>query len=116
MNHKTAAQQAARMTAAGFTCNINGIPSQERARYGQLVEALRHAIEERRELPDGYAFQMDTRQISTAQLVAWVELERQCCPFFGFEVRWDRQNGSVWLHLTGPEGVKDFILDDFGLR
>ena len=116
MNHKTAAQQAARMTAAAFTCNINGIPSQERARYGQLVEALRQAIEERRELPDGYAFQMDTRQINTAQLVAWVELERQCCPFFGFEVRWDRQNGSVWLHLTGPEGVKDFILDEFGLR
>jgi hypothetical protein len=116
MNQETAAQQAARTTASGLTCNMNGIPPQERARYGRLVEALRRAIEEKRELPDGYAFQMDTRQIGTAQLVAWVELERQCCPFFGFEVRWDRQNGAVWLHLTGPEGVKDFILDEFGLR
>jgi hypothetical protein len=116
MNYKIAAQQAARTTASGFACNINGIPSQERARYGQLVEALRHAIEERRELPDGCAFQLDTRQISTAQVVAWVELERQCCPFFGFEVRWDRLNGAAWLHLTGPEGVKDFILEEFGLR
>ncbi len=116
MNHKTSAQQAATTTASGLTCNINGIPPQERERYGRLVEALRHAIEERRELPDGYAFQIDTRRIDTSQLVAWIELERKCCPFFGFEVRWDRQNGAVWLHLTGSEGVKNFILDEFGLR
>jgi hypothetical protein len=116
MNHKTAAQQAATTTASGLTCNINGIHPQERERYGRLVEALRHAIEERRELPDGYALQIDIRRIDTSQLVAWVELERKCCPFFGFEVRWDRQNGAVWLHLTGPEGVKSFILDEFGLR
>jgi len=101
---------------SGFICNINGIPPQQRARYGWLIEALRRAIEDRRELPDGYAFQMDTKQIDTGQLVEWIELERRCCPFFGFEVRWDRKNGSVWLHLTGPEGVKEFILDEFGFR
>ena len=75
--------------ASGLTCNINGIPPHERARYGHLVEALRHAIQERRELPDGYAFQMDTKQIDTGQLAEWIELERQCCPFFGFEIRSD---------------------------
>jgi hypothetical protein len=101
---------------SGLTCNVNGIPFQQRARYGWLVEALRRAIGERCELPDGYAFQMDTAQISTGQLVEWVELERQCCPFFGFEVYWERKNGPVWLRLTGPEGVKEFILDEFGLR
>jgi hypothetical protein len=117
MNHETAAQQAARTSRdSELTCNINGIPPQERARYGRLVEALRHAIKERHELPAGYAFQMDTRQIDTTQLVQWIELERLCCPFFGFQVLWERQNGAVWLHLTGPEGVKDFILDEFGLR
>jgi len=26
------------------------------------------------------------------------------------------ENGPVWLDLKGPEGVKDFILDEFGLR
>jgi hypothetical protein len=59
---------------------------------------------------------MDTQQIDTSQLVEWVELERKCCPFFGFELRWDGQNNVVWLNLTGPEGVKDFIIEDFGLR
>ena len=116
MNHEAAAQQAASTAASGLTCNINGILTQERTRYGRLVETLRHAILERRELPDGYAFQMDTKQIDTGQLVEWIELERRCCPFFGFEVHWDRKNGPVWLHLTGSEGVKDFILNEFGLR
>jgi hypothetical protein len=62
MNYEAAAQRDAR-TQSGLTCNINGIPPQERARYGQLVEALRHAIQKRRELPDGYAFQMDSSQV-----------------------------------------------------
>jgi hypothetical protein len=51
----------------------------------------------RRELPDGYAFQINSGQIGTGQLAEWVKLERRCCLFFGFEVRWDRQKGSVWL-------------------
>jgi hypothetical protein len=116
MNHEAAAQEPAAKKVSGLTCNINGIPLQERARYGQLVEVLRHAVQKRRELPDGYAFQMDTKQIGTDQLAEWIELERQCCPFFEFEIRWTRQNGAVWLNLSGPEGVKDFILDEFGLR
>ena len=115
MNHEAAAQEAGRTTSI-LTCNINGIPLQERARYGQLVEVLRHAIQKRRELPDGYAFQMDTKQIGTDQLAEWIELERKCCPFFGFEIRWTPQDGAVWLNLSGPEGVKDFILEEFGLR
>ena len=65
MNHEAAAQEPAATKASGLTCNINGIPLQGRARYGHLVEALRHAIQQRRELPDGYAFQMDTKQFGT---------------------------------------------------
>jgi len=114
MNHEATAQQISGKTAPGLTCNLSGIPPQEKARYERLVESLRHAIQKRRELTDGYAFLIDTQQIDTRQLVEWVELERKCCPFFGFEVRWDGQDNAVWLDLTGPEGVKDFIIEEFG--
>jgi hypothetical protein len=114
-NYQAAAKEAGRTTSV-LTCNINGIPLQERARYRQLVEVLRHAIQKRRELPDGYAFQMDTKQIGTDQLAEWIELERKCCPFFRFEIRWTSRNGAVWLHLSGPEGVKEFIPVGVGLR
>jgi hypothetical protein len=78
----------------------------------QLVEVLRHAIQKRRELPDGYAFQMDTKQIGTDHLAEWIELERKCRPFFRFEIRWTSQNGAVWIDLSGSKGVKEFILDE----
>jgi hypothetical protein len=116
MNYEAAAQQEAGLSKSGFTCNIDGIPAKDRAHYEQLVESLRHAILERRELPNGYAFRVDTTHVGAGKLVEWVELEKRCCPFFGFELRWERQNGPVWLHLEGTEDIKDFILDEFGLR
>jgi hypothetical protein len=116
MNHEVAAQQPATPAASGFTCNMNGMAPEERVRYGQLVRSLRHSILVRHELPDGYTFEMNVKQMSTNQLAEWIELERRCCPFFGFEIHWDSENGPVWLHLSGPEGVKEFILDEFGLR
>jgi hypothetical protein len=109
------AQQQATVPPRGFICNINGIPSEKRAHYRQLVEALPHAITERRELSDGYSFRVENGLLTTDQLVEWVNLERQCCPFFGFEILWEPENGPVWLK-SGPQGVKDFILDEFGLR
>ena len=116
MSNNVTAQQQASTPSRGFGCNINGIPSEKRAHYRQLVEALLHAITERRELPDGYSFRVDNEHLTADQLVEWVNLERQCCPFFGFEILWEPENGPVWLRLTGPQGVKDFILDEFGFR
>jgi hypothetical protein len=116
MNYEAAAQQDAKLSKSGFTCNIDGIPAKERAHYEQLVKSLHHAILEMRELSNGYAFRVDTTNVGTGQLLEWIELEKRCCPFFDFELRWDRQNGPVWLHLEGAEGIKDFILDEFGLR
>jgi hypothetical protein len=116
MNHEAVAQKDARLSNSGFTCNIDGIPAKDRAHYEELVESLRHAILEKRELTNGYAFRVDTTHIRTDELVEWIELEKRCCPFFGFVLRWDQQNGPVWLNLEGPDGIKDFILDEFGLR
>jgi hypothetical protein len=83
MSNEATAQQWAAVPSADFSCNINGIPLQTRAHYHQLVAALIRAIDEKRELPDGYAFRIKTERITAEQLVEWVNLEKQCCPFFG---------------------------------
>jgi hypothetical protein len=116
MSNKAADQKVAQEKANGLTCNLDGIPSQERARYSELFESLRHAIRDKRELPDGYALLLEPAQFSMDQALEWTKLERECCPFLEVEVRWDIENGPVWLDLKGPQGVKDFILNDFGLR
>jgi hypothetical protein len=108
--------KAAEKPDHGLTCNLDGIPSQERARYTELFESLRHAVRDKHELPDGFALLLDPAQFTMDQALEWTKLERECCPFLETELRWDIQNGPVWLDLKGPEGVKDFILDEFGLR
>jgi hypothetical protein len=42
MSNDAAGQQVAEKTAHGLTCNLDGIPSQERPRYTELFESLRH--------------------------------------------------------------------------
>lgn len=115
MSNKAAGQQLPEKTAHGLACNLDGIPLQERARYAELFESLRHSIREKRELPDGYSVLLDP-QFTMDQALEWTKLEGYCCPFLEMQVRWDIENGPVWLDLKGPEGVKEFILDEFGLK
>jgi hypothetical protein len=65
-----------------------------------------------RELPNGYEFEFPADS-STVQLAAeWAVGERACCPFFDIDLRLEREGGSLWLVLTGREGVKQFIEAD----
>ena len=115
MSNEAAGQQIPEKSAQGLTCNLDAIPTQERARYTELFELLRHAIREKRELPEGYSLLLDP-QFTMDQALEWTKLEQYCCPFLEMQVRWDMENGPVWLDLKGPEGVKDFILEEFGLK
>jgi hypothetical protein len=81
MKNEAIGQKIAEETAHGLTCNLDGIPSQERARYTEFFELLRHAIRNKRELPDGYALLLDPAQFTMDQALEWTKLERKCCPF-----------------------------------
>jgi hypothetical protein len=65
MNDEAAGQQSTEKRAHRLTCNIGAIPPEQRERYTQLFDSLRHAIQDRRELPDGYAVQLDSTQFTT---------------------------------------------------
>ncbi|MBV9672219.1 MAG: hypothetical protein JO076_05260 [Verrucomicrobia bacterium] len=115
-NEKVLAQQSVGKTAPGLTSNLEAIPPEQRGRYTQLTDSLRHAIQQKRELPDGYAVRLDTSLFPIEQALEWIKLEQMCCPFLDAQVRWQIENGPVWLEMKGPIGVKDFILDEFALR
>ena len=53
MNNEAAGQTAAEKTAHGLTRNLDAISAQEKPRYTELFESLRHAIRDKCELPDG---------------------------------------------------------------
>jgi hypothetical protein len=96
-----------------FACNINGFSMAERAEHRALASRLAQSVIVADELPDGYAFTLDTSRISTIDIVAWLALERRCCPFFDIGFEWRRNEGPLVLALRGREGVKDFIRDEF---
>jgi hypothetical protein len=104
------------MTESPLACNLNAFGTDERQRYGNLTKQLRSAFAEVRELDDGYAFRTSLERVSPAAIVEWIALERKCCPFFGFDLRYEADQGPVWLRLTGRPAIKDFIRDEFRLN
>ena len=99
-----------------FACNAFALSPEVRKRhFEQVGPDLRKRQKSMRELPDGYEFEFPTDN-STYQLLAeWSFQERLCCPFFDIELRFDRENGPLWLRLTGRPGIKQFIKEEFGL-
>ncbi len=91
-----------------LSCTLSALNDRDRQRHGELLGRLRAAIAERRELPDGYAFNLGAG-LPLADLAEWISLERRCCPFFGFTVEAKPGQDDLWLHLTGGGDVKAFI-------
>lgn len=96
-----------------FACNMNALTESELPRYQELAQALRAAVQEQKELRNGYAFRLPPKALTAA--AEWVALERKCCPFFTFEIQVARDEGPLWLRITGTAGVKAFIHDEFQL-
>lgn len=64
---------------------------------------------EARELPDGYALRFPGHARWAQTLLDFIIHERACCPFFAFRLDFAPDNGAIWLHLSGSEGVKAFL-------
>lgn len=86
----------------------------QQARGEDLAHDLFTGIRQTQELEDGYAFMFPGDGDWLARLATFVAFERACCPFFTFELICLPQQGPIWLHLRGPEGVKEFIRQEFG--
>jgi hypothetical protein len=48
------------------------------------------------------------------ELAEFVLLERRCCPFLNFEITLHEGEDSIAVHLSGREGVKEFLAAEFG--
>lgn len=96
------------MTEKPIACNLGVFAPEQRQRHALLTQELAHAVQETHELVDGYAFRYALGQVTWLQVAEFVELERLCCPFFTFTLRYET-NGVTWLQLTGAVGVKEFL-------
>jgi len=82
--------------------------SEQQTRSTELNDFFNH-VQQVNELADGYALRFPGDSTWAASLVQFITYERACCPFFTFALIFEPQQGSIWLHLRGPEGTKAII-------
>ena len=97
-----------------FACNMSAFSPEERKEHIAAIAEVFGAVEEIREIPDGYSFRVASEAPMLLKLADFIAKERLCCPFFGFSLRLEPEGGELWLSLTGREGVKPFIQAEIG--
>ena len=100
------------MVESPIACEVSGLTPQQRERRKELRG--RAAAEERKELSDGYAIRLPSEPSLTMVAAELVNLERLCCPSFHFVMEIEREGAPLWLHITGRQGVKQFLKAELG--
>src|SRR3982751_4396386 len=101
---------------SSFACNGLALSREIRKRqFEELGPALLKLKKSTHELPDGYEFELPADNRTYQLLTEWAFQERLCCPFFDINLRFEREEGPLWLRLTGRPGTKDFIKMEWDL-
>jgi hypothetical protein len=74
----------------------------------EVKDLFKH-VQQVDELADGYALRFPGDDTWANTLVQFITFERACCNFFRFALVFEPKQGSIWLHLRGPEGVKAIV-------
>lgn len=97
-----------------FVCDMTALEPAARERHMVTSGQLFQAVQEVRELPNGYAFRLPNDSATLLKAAEFVADERLCCPFFGFVLELGPEGEPLWLRLTGRDGVKPFIEAEVG--
>jgi hypothetical protein len=82
-------------------------------RRAELATGMFKAVQQVQELENGYAFQFPGNKDWAEKLLNFIVFERECCPFFTFELTFEPDKGSIWLRLCGNDEVKAFVQAGF---
>jgi hypothetical protein len=96
-----------------FACDLSALTNDQRQRQRQVSHHLTELRRSVRELDNGYAFEYADEVASYPLLGEFIAFEHRCCPFFHFNLEVAPEAKSIWLHITGTEGVKEFVYAEF---
>ncbi len=92
-----------------IACNLGQLGEVQRAREQFLLSKMLRSRLETQERTTGYAVRLPADSLTILEVAEFILLERICCPFLDFELRWEAGENTLWLQLSGPEGVKSFL-------
>ncbi len=96
-----------------LTCKLTSPELQERRET--VLLSLKKQIVTKKELENGYALKFPGSDNMLDELTEFIKTERTCCDFFVYGLSISGDQSEIWLHLTGPEGAKDFITLELGI-
>ncbi len=96
-------------TPSLLACNMGAMTKEQRQRHDQIAEQLRRATKQVKELPDGYAFRYASTPALFMAAAEFITLESRCCSFYHFSLEQEREDGPMWLRVTGTPDAKSFI-------
>ncbi len=100
-------------STSSVACKLLGREFMQRKE--EITNALfRHAVEVE-ELADGFAFRFAGFDPLACRIMEFITAERECCPFFRFELIVEPDDGPVWLRLRGSDEVKAFVFGELGI-
>jgi hypothetical protein len=97
-----------------IACKLDALNPAERERQSALLRELGTMTKETRETGDGYALRLPADTEGFQKVAEWITLERRCCPFLNFELKWKAGEETPWLELGGRKGVKAFLAAEMG--
>ena len=107
------APSAAENSKPVLACNLKAISAADRPRYTELVKRLRAAMRDRTEIPNGYAFKLDSKAVTLLETAEWISMERLCCPFLTLQLSASGDEAHWLLTLSGTEGAKQLVDAEF---
>jgi len=98
-----------KMQETNFACDLTVLSEEEREQFVSVTDALIAAVQETRELENGFALRFLNRPGQLVQIAQFIERESQCCPFLKFNLEVGPSSGPIWLRIDGEPGTKEFL-------
>ena len=93
-----------------LACIPNAVsPEKQEYWVNEIVPKLYKSVREIQELPNGWAWRLPSTSEILTLVTEDLNIERLCCPFVRYKLEIEPNGGPFWLHMTGGEGVKEFL-------
>lgn len=97
---------------AKLTCKLTTPELQERKRT--VIAEMKNLVKERKEEPNTVSYKFESSDKNIDLVSNFIKTERLCCDFFEFSLKVESGSEFMWLTLSGPDGVIEFIREEVG--
>ena len=102
------------MEESPFLCDMTVFDTSVGHRNIETTKKVFQTVNEVKELSNGFVFLFSGDPDIFSDIMEFVNKERLCCPFMGFNINIDPGQGNIWLKIYGREGIKECIKEEAG--